>query len=168
MYSSDIYQVGETPGIRSSRCGQGVPHLPNSLLLYKDKESAKSSRFTAVLERQVKRPATPASHSCRVRKSTMLAGFEKNDWSCQLIVIKDSRLASSGIARNPVRGEVAPPQYQAVSLPLSLAEKQVFQLRAHMYQARSLFAADSSGLSDPFARVFFISQSQCTEVNTGS
>ncbi|NXX10468.1 OTOF protein, partial [Podargus strigoides] len=43
-------------------------------------------------------------------------------------------------------------------------EKQVFQLRAHMYQARSLFAADSSGLSDPFARVFFISQSQCTEV----
>lgn len=33
-----------------------------------------------------------------------------------------------------------------------------------MYQARSLFAADSSGLSDPFARVFFINQSQCTEV----
>ena len=43
-------------------------------------------------------------------------------------------------------------------------EKQAFQLRAHMYQARSLFAADSSGLSDPFARVFFINQSQCTEV----
>lgn len=33
-----------------------------------------------------------------------------------------------------------------------------------MYQARSLFAADSSGLSDPFARVFFSSQSQVTEV----
>ncbi|XP_010603131.1 otoferlin isoform X8 [Fukomys damarensis] len=50
--------------------------------------------------------------------------------------------------------------------PISLAytKKQAFQLRAHMYQARSLFAADSSGLSDPFARVFFINQSQCTEV----
>ncbi|XP_038606758.1 otoferlin isoform X3 [Tachyglossus aculeatus] len=50
--------------------------------------------------------------------------------------------------------------------PISLCytKKQVFQLRAHMYQARSLFAADSSGLSDPFARVFFITQSQCTEV----
>nr|XP_047935326.1 otoferlin isoform X2 [Anser cygnoides] len=50
--------------------------------------------------------------------------------------------------------------------PISLlyTKKQVFQLRAHMYQARSLFAADSSGLSDPFARVFFTSQSQCTEV----
>uniref|UniRef100_A0AAY4BDG2 Otoferlin n=1 Tax=Denticeps clupeoides TaxID=299321 RepID=A0AAY4BDG2_9TELE len=41
--------------------------------------------------------------------------------------------------------------------------KQVFQLRAHMYQARSLFAADSSGLSDPFARVFFSTHSQVTE-----
>ncbi|XP_069351375.1 otoferlin isoform X3 [Eulemur rufifrons] len=50
--------------------------------------------------------------------------------------------------------------------PVSLVytKKQAFQLRAHMYQARSLFAADSSGLSDPFARVFFINQSQCTEV----
>lgn len=42
--------------------------------------------------------------------------------------------------------------------------KQLFQLRAHMYQARSLFAADSSGLSDPFARVFFSTHSQVTEV----
>ncbi|XP_054422301.1 otoferlin isoform X3 [Pteronotus mesoamericanus] len=50
--------------------------------------------------------------------------------------------------------------------PISLVytKKQAFQLRTHMYQARSLFAADSSGLSDPFARVFFINQSQCTEV----
>uniref|UniRef100_A0A8C7S7F8 Otoferlin a n=1 Tax=Oncorhynchus mykiss TaxID=8022 RepID=A0A8C7S7F8_ONCMY len=43
-------------------------------------------------------------------------------------------------------------------------QSQVFQLRAHMYQARSLFAADSSGLSDPFARVFFSTHSQVTEV----
>uniref|UniRef100_A0A8C9VK76 Otoferlin n=1 Tax=Scleropages formosus TaxID=113540 RepID=A0A8C9VK76_SCLFO len=50
--------------------------------------------------------------------------------------------------------------------PISLvySMKQVFQLRAHMYQARSLFAADSSGLSDPFARVFFSTHSQVTEV----
>uniref|UniRef100_A0A671Z415 Otoferlin n=1 Tax=Sparus aurata TaxID=8175 RepID=A0A671Z415_SPAAU len=44
--------------------------------------------------------------------------------------------------------------------------KQIFQLRVHMYQARSLFAADSTGLSDPFARVFFSTQSQVTEVST--
>ncbi|XP_061094120.1 otoferlin-like [Conger conger] len=52
------------------------------------------------------------------------------------------------------------------SPPISLTYtmKQVFQLRVHMYQARSLFAADSTGLSDPFARVFFSTHSQVTEV----
>ncbi|XP_047430137.1 otoferlin isoform X10 [Mugil cephalus] len=54
------------------------------------------------------------------------------------------------------------PSIPPVSLVYNM--KQVFQLRAHMYQARSLFAADSSGLSDPFARVFFSTHSQVTEV----
>ena len=40
----------------------------------------------------------------------------------------------------------------------------MFQLRAHMYQARSLIGSDASGLSDPFARVVFGDQSQCTQV----
>uniref|UniRef100_A0A8C6MI69 Otoferlin n=1 Tax=Nothobranchius furzeri TaxID=105023 RepID=A0A8C6MI69_NOTFU len=53
------------------------------------------------------------------------------------------------------------------SPPISLTYmmKQIFQLRVHMYQARSLFAADSTGLSDPFARVFFSTQTQVTEVS---
>ncbi|MBN3319754.1 FR1L6 protein, partial [Atractosteus spatula] len=40
----------------------------------------------------------------------------------------------------------------------------IFQLRAHMYQARGLIAADSTGLSDPFAKVSFVSQSQTTMI----
>ncbi|CAN8025600.1 unnamed protein product, partial [Ixodes persulcatus] len=47
---------------------------------------------------------------------------------------------------------------------LFISEKSVFQLRAHMYQARSLIGSDSSGLSDPFARVVFGDQSQTTMV----
>lgn len=43
-------------------------------------------------------------------------------------------------------------------------EWQTFQLRAHMYQARGLIGSDESGLSDPFARVVFVDQSQCTQV----
>ncbi|KAG1674527.1 Otoferlin [Nymphon striatum] len=43
-------------------------------------------------------------------------------------------------------------------------EKQTFQLRAHMYQARSLIGSDSSGLSDPFARVLFGDRSLTTQV----
>ena len=41
MYSYDIYQAGTTPGVSGFRCGQGAPDQSNSLLLHKDKESAK-------------------------------------------------------------------------------------------------------------------------------
>ncbi|KAL2098893.1 hypothetical protein ACEWY4_005373 [Coilia grayii] len=57
-----------------------------------------------------------------------------------------------------------PGMQSAPPISLIYTMKQVFQLRVHMYQARSLFAADSTGLSDPFARVFFSSHTQVTEV----
>ncbi|KAF2350904.1 C2 domain [Trinorchestia longiramus] len=43
------------------------------------------------------------------------------------------------------------------------AERQLYQLRAHIYQARDLPAGDKSGLSDPFAVVSFCELSQQTE-----
>uniref|UniRef100_A0A3Q3JTY7 C2 domain-containing protein n=1 Tax=Monopterus albus TaxID=43700 RepID=A0A3Q3JTY7_MONAL len=54
----------------------------------------------------------------------------------------------------------------ASSLPTSLicTEQHQFQLRCHMYQARGLIAADASGLSDPFARVTYLSHSQTTNI----
>lgn len=48
----------------------------------------------------------------------------------------------------------------------SSTARHVFQLRAHMYQARGLIAADSSGLSDPFAKVTFLSHCQTTKVSS--
>ncbi|XP_056245789.1 fer-1-like protein 6 [Seriola aureovittata] len=47
---------------------------------------------------------------------------------------------------------------------LLCTEQHRFQLRCHMYQARGLIAADSSGLSDPFARVTYLSHSQTTNI----
>ena len=41
---------------------------------------------------------------------------------------------------------------------------QFFQLRAHIYQARSLIGLDNSGLSDPFARIFVGESSRTTQV----
>ncbi|XP_068079665.2 fer-1-like protein 6 isoform X1 [Danio rerio] len=52
----------------------------------------------------------------------------------------------------------APPEY------LLYTEQHMFELRAHMYQARGLIAADNTGLSDPFAWVSFLSHSQCTGI----
>jgi len=43
-------------------------------------------------------------------------------------------------------------------------DRQKFQLRAHMYQARSLIGSDASGLSDPFARVICGEFCKCTQV----
>jgi len=40
----------------------------------------------------------------------------------------------------------------------------VFQLRAYLYQARSLIGSDESGLSDPFARVIVSNQCRRTQV----
>ncbi|KAM6147451.1 fer-1-like protein 4 [Erethizon dorsatum] len=39
-----------------------------------------------------------------------------------------------------------------------------FQLRAHLYQARGVLAADDSGLSDPFAQVLISTQCQATRI----
>ncbi|KAJ2954509.1 hypothetical protein O0L34_g2790 [Tuta absoluta] len=44
------------------------------------------------------------------------------------------------------------------------AEKHTFQMRAYIYQARSLIGSDSSGLSDPFARVVVNESSATTQV----
>uniref|UniRef100_A0A671YI54 Fer-1 like family member 4 n=1 Tax=Sparus aurata TaxID=8175 RepID=A0A671YI54_SPAAU len=49
------------------------------------------------------------------------------------------------------------------SLSLS-ADSRYFQLRCHLYQGRGLLAADSDGLSDPFAKVLFSTQCQVTKV----
>ncbi|KAM4731898.1 fer-1-like protein 6 [Anableps anableps] len=52
----------------------------------------------------------------------------------------------------------SPPSY------LLCTEQHKFELRCHMYQARGLIAADNTGLSDPFARVTFLSHSQTTNI----
>ncbi|KAH0515665.1 Fer-1-like protein 4 [Microtus ochrogaster] len=54
----------------------------------------------------------------------------------------------------------------SAGLPHSLYREDFsyFQLRAHLYQARGVLAADDSGLSDPFARVLISTQCQTTRV----
>ncbi|XP_064630282.1 myoferlin-like isoform X1 [Lineus longissimus] len=46
---------------------------------------------------------------------------------------------------------------------LTFDKSQKYQLRSYIYQARDILAGDSTGLSDPFARISFLNQSQVTE-----
>lgn len=41
---------------------------------------------------------------------------------------------------------------------------QIFQLRAHIYQARSLIGSDASGLSDPYAVIYVTEFARMTQV----
>ena len=45
-----------------------------------------------------------------------------------------------------------------------LTESKSYQLRAHIFQGRGLVGSDSTGLSDPFARVIFANQCLSTQV----
>uniref|UniRef100_H2Z074 C2 domain-containing protein n=1 Tax=Ciona savignyi TaxID=51511 RepID=H2Z074_CIOSA len=47
---------------------------------------------------------------------------------------------------------------------LNYPDRLQFELRAHMYQARGLLAADDTGLSDPFAKVIFSTHTDTTQV----
>ncbi|KAF5278108.1 hypothetical protein FQR65_LT03624 [Abscondita terminalis] len=60
--------------------------------------------------------------------------------------------------KNAERPRALPPS------SIHYVEKHVFQLRAHIYQARSLIGSDASGLSDPFARVLAGEFSRTTQV----
>ncbi|KRT84296.1 C2 domain containing protein [Oryctes borbonicus] len=60
--------------------------------------------------------------------------------------------------RNAERPRALPPSI------IHYIEKHIFQLRAHIYQARSLIGSDASGLSDPFARVIAGEFSKTTQV----
>nr|CAD7193654.1 unnamed protein product [Timema douglasi] len=60
--------------------------------------------------------------------------------------------------RNAERPRAMPPS------TIHYVEKHTFQMRAHMYQARSLIGSDASGLSDPFARVIVSEYCKTTQV----
>lgn len=54
--------------------------------------------------------------------------------------------------------------FHTTHFSLFLQTKQTFQLRAHIYQARSLIGSDASGLSDPYATVFVTEYCKTTQV----
>ncbi|KAI1891064.1 hypothetical protein AGOR_G00160050 [Albula goreensis] len=66
-------------------------------------------------------------------------------------------LYEEATARTPVPLNMPPTK-------LSCDDSRYYQLRAHIYQARGILAADDNGLSDPFAKVVFSTQCQTTRV----
>uniref|UniRef100_A0A674C754 Fer-1-like protein 4 n=1 Tax=Salmo trutta TaxID=8032 RepID=A0A674C754_SALTR len=59
---------------------------------------------------------------------------------------------------------IIPVPMNMVPIKLSCEDSRYFQLRAHIYQARGIVAADDNGLSDPFTKVVFSTQCQVSRV----
>uniref|UniRef100_A0A8C9T129 Fer-1-like protein 4 n=1 Tax=Scleropages formosus TaxID=113540 RepID=A0A8C9T129_SCLFO len=57
-----------------------------------------------------------------------------------------------------------PAEFRPVGSCLQLGVDRYFQLRAHVYQARGILAADDNGLSDPFAKVVLSTHCQVTRI----
>ena len=56
------------------------------------------------------------------------------------------------------------PRVYSPRMYITFKEVHNYQLRAYLYQARDLFSADTSGLSDPYTRVVFGHQSMSTKI----
>nr|XP_030122517.3 fer-1-like protein 6 isoform X2 [Taeniopygia guttata] len=105
-----------------------------------------------------------------------LPGKRPLGWTVQAKVdiylwLGPSSYAHSAMENLPVGYEIELPSntssgHSVLPSPACLLYKtpHLFQLRAHMYQARGLIAADSTGLSDPFAKVTFTSRCQTTKI----
>ncbi|CAH2103117.1 unnamed protein product [Euphydryas editha] len=93
------------------------------------------------------------------KKATLASGWAipaKVNAYLWLGVLQDKKHYIDGLPKGyEWSGELKNVEKLRANAPISIfyIEKHVFQMRAYIYQARSLIGSDSSGLSDPFARV---------------
>ncbi|XP_055522373.1 otoferlin-like isoform X2 [Wyeomyia smithii] len=82
-------------------------------------------------------------------------------------VLKHKKYFFSGLPRGfELSYELQNSEKSNLSAPSEVryVEKHAFQMRAHVYQARSLIGSDASGLSDPYATVYVTEFSRTTQV----
>ncbi|XP_050432533.1 otoferlin-like isoform X3 [Adelges cooleyi] len=106
----------------------------------------------------------PGKKNCGASGWSVPAKLQVYTWLGQM---KHKKYLSAGLPSgyntvpelySPDNPRLPPPAY------IHYREKYMFQLRAYMYQARSLIGSDASGLSDPYAQVIFGEHSTKTQV----
>ncbi|OWK64055.1 Fer-1-like protein 6 [Lonchura striata] len=153
------------------------------LMLFRQELEAMSSDAKGIIQQQKKK--MPVDEMIRETQNFIdkirfladeLPGKRPLGWTVQAKVdiylwLGPSSHAHSAMENLPVGYEIELPSntssgHSVLPSPACLLYKtpHLFQLRAHMYQARGLIAADSTGLSDPFAKVTFTSRCQTTKI----
>uniref|UniRef100_A0A4W4DYS2 C2 domain-containing protein n=1 Tax=Electrophorus electricus TaxID=8005 RepID=A0A4W4DYS2_ELEEL len=106
----------------------------------------------------MKTPGGPLGEIFAKLEVYMWLGITKYSKNCVTSLPAEFRPIYEGVAF----GTSIPPNMPPTKLVVE--DSRYFQLRAHIYQARGIIAADDNGLSDPFAKVVFSTECQVTKI----
>ncbi|XP_076863627.1 fer-1-like protein 4 [Brachyhypopomus gauderio] len=106
----------------------------------------------------MKTPGGPLGEIFAKLEVYMWLGVTKYSKNCVMSLPAEFRPVYEGATS----GTPIPPNMPPTKL--AVEDSRYFQLRAHIYQARGIIAADDNGLSDPYAKVVFSTQCQVTKI----
>lgn len=132
--------------------------IPVHSILFSLVEEEKGKDCGKVATVYMKTPGGPVGEIFAKLEVFMWLGITKYAKNCVTSLPSDFRPVYEEAAAGTLIPRNMPPGKLAVE------DSRYFQLRAHIYQARGIIAADDNGLSDPFAKVVFSTQCQVTRV----
>ncbi|XP_057217290.1 fer-1-like protein 4 isoform X2 [Triplophysa rosa] len=132
--------------------------IPVHSILFSLVEEEKGKDCGKVATVYMKTPGGPVGEIFAKLELYMWLGITKYAKNCVTSLPADFRAVYEEATAGALVPRNMPPTKLAVE------DSRYFQLRAHIYQARGIIAADDNGLSDPFTKVVFSTQCQVTRV----
>ncbi|XP_076124796.1 fer-1-like protein 4 [Alosa pseudoharengus] len=132
--------------------------IPSHSILFSLVEEEKGRDCGKLTTIYMKTPGAPVGEVFAKLETYLWLGVTKYAKNCVSSLPEEFR---------PVHEEAYSGTPIPVNMPpskLAVEDSRYFQLRAHIYQARGIIAADDNGLSDPFTKVVFSTQCQVTRV----
>ncbi|KAA0707661.1 Fer-1-like protein 4 [Triplophysa tibetana] len=132
--------------------------IPVHSILFSLVEEEKGKDCGKVATVYMKTPGGPVGEIFAKLELYMWLGITKYAKNCVTSLPADFR----AVYEEATAGVLVPRNMPPIKL--AVEDSRYFQLRAHIYQARGIIAADDNGLSDPFTKVVFSTQCQVTRV----
>ncbi|XP_060713707.1 fer-1-like protein 4 [Tachysurus vachellii] len=132
--------------------------IPSHSILFSLVEEEKGKNCGKITSIYMKTPGGPLGEIFAKLEVYMWLGITKYSKNCVTTLPSEFR----PIYEAATFGTPIPPNMPPTKLAVD--DSRYFQLRAHIYQARGIIAADDDGLSDPYIKVVFSTQCQVTQI----
>ncbi|KAK3536663.1 hypothetical protein QTP86_015460, partial [Hemibagrus guttatus] len=132
--------------------------IPAHSILFSLVEEEKGKNCGKITSIYMKTPGGPVGEIFAKLEVYMWLGITKYSKNCVTSLPSEFR----PVYEAATFGTPIPPNMPPTKL--AVEDSRYFQLRAHIYQARGIIAADDDGLSDPFIKVVFSTQCQVTQI----